>query len=1082
MADDPHPQPQTTELTDATPAASYHHPPVAHSEGVTGEQAGSVSRDAGPALHAQTPTSHVHPPPLPTTQQSDATHPHFQPQHQVEPVSMMQVDDPTPAMAPLQQQQHTGEPPLQPAQFTAPPQVDTRLPPAPVVPEHPPTSAPLSASAPASNNLPSPSKAPASATSTAPPSAVAGGSHPHAPSTVPEHLPTNPNGNPAHDTHVNGPKDSMDEDEAETPAVLDAEESKADDDGEEVVERKSRGRRKVGRPSGRDSLKESTPMGSDEAGDLDGKGSTDGDASDVQEEAVDAMEMDDTPKKRGRGRIKAETPAPKLESSDSISSDAHAVAVKDIDSHLPTESKALAIQGADIVIPSYATWFSFSNIHEIEKKALPEFFGGRNKSKTPQVYKDYRDFIINTYRLNPLEYLTVTACRRNLAGDVCAIIRVHNFLEQWGLINYQVDPDSKPIPVGPSYTGHFRVTADTPRGFQPLGPVVSTSARDAASLGKLPIPHTPLPTLPAGVVQQPQSVPKKRTADEAAAADAMAVDDAASATDGETKPDKAASDTKKSSSAFCRTCGVACRQLQFASTKQRDYHLCRNCYLEGRFPSTLRAADFSRRDARDPDELIGEQAAWTDKEVLMLLEGIEMFADDWDRVADHVGTRNREACVLRFLEMPIEDPFLEEQGESLGPLHYSMYPFSAADNPVLSVLALLASVVKPQVARASAKAAVEELVKMYAQKTAGEETVKAEEGAKAESGAEVAEVQSAAPGTAATPAQSVAPTPATAVPTSATREVPPAGESIEAEGAAAPSSSTSAAPPSATADAAPAAPEADGSSKTPASAEPPADGMQVDGQVPPVTTTDEAVVPAPGSATTPVAPQVKAEDADVDNTRKAIEKALDSAVLPTPTGGVEAGTPATATPATAAPGVGADAVASEIAQPKVPVVERVAATALGAAAAKAFTIAHAQEEEIRSAVERVIELQLQKLELKMRCFQEIEAVVDAEREDLQRQRRLLQVERAAFRKEKAAFYAARAAGATSMVSAVPHGLANGMGDGMGGFGMMQQHQAVPMATGGPTGPAPPEPVKVQEVEVTPEDKEILGSNVIFSIG
>jgi SWI/SNF related-matrix-associated actin-dependent regulator of chromatin subfamily C len=25
-----------------------------------------------------------------------------------------------------------------------------------------------------------------------------------------------------------------------------------------------------------------------------------------------------------------------------------------------------------------------------------------------------------------------------LAGDVCAIIRVHGFLEQWGLINYDV--------------------------------------------------------------------------------------------------------------------------------------------------------------------------------------------------------------------------------------------------------------------------------------------------------------------------------------------------------------------------------------------------------------------------------------------------------------------------------------------------------------------------------------------------------------------------------------------------------------------------------------------------------------------
>lgn len=41
-------------------------------------------------------------------------------------------------------------------------------------------------------------------------------------------------------------------------------------------------------------------------------------------------------------------------------------------------------------------------------------------------------------RLNPTEYLTSTACRRNLAGDVCAVMRVHAFLEQWGLINYQV--------------------------------------------------------------------------------------------------------------------------------------------------------------------------------------------------------------------------------------------------------------------------------------------------------------------------------------------------------------------------------------------------------------------------------------------------------------------------------------------------------------------------------------------------------------------------------------------------------------------------------------------------------------------
>lgn len=31
--------------------------------------------------------------------------------------------------------------------------------------------------------------------------------------------------------------------------------------------------------------------------------------------------------------------------------------------------------------------------------------------------------MIDTYRLNPQEYLTSTSCRRNLTGDVCAIMR-----------------------------------------------------------------------------------------------------------------------------------------------------------------------------------------------------------------------------------------------------------------------------------------------------------------------------------------------------------------------------------------------------------------------------------------------------------------------------------------------------------------------------------------------------------------------------------------------------------------------------------------------------------------------------------
>ena len=35
-------------------------------------------------------------------------------------------------------------------------------------------------------------------------------------------------------------------------------------------------------------------------------------------------------------------------------------------------------------------------------------------------------------------------CRRHLSGDACAIVRVHSFLEKWGLINFNVQPELKP--------------------------------------------------------------------------------------------------------------------------------------------------------------------------------------------------------------------------------------------------------------------------------------------------------------------------------------------------------------------------------------------------------------------------------------------------------------------------------------------------------------------------------------------------------------------------------------------------------------------------------------------------------------
>jgi len=289
-----------------------------------------------------------------------------------------------------------------------------------------------------------------------------------------------------------------------------------------------------------------------------------------------------------------------------------------------------------IIVPSYSAWFDYNSIHSIEKRHLPEFFNSKNRSKTPEIYLSYRNFMIDTYRLNPTEYLTSTACRRNLAGDVCAIMRVHAFLEQWGLINYQVDMDARPTAMGPPPTSHFHILADTPAGLAPVNP-----------------PKTPQPSAARTLLDL----------------DGKRVD----RPDMERKPDVGGEFGLKT-----------------------DIYDRRNAALK------RASAAVASRD-------------WTQQETLLLLEALEMYKDDWNKVCEHVGSRTQDECILHFLRLPIEDPYLEDPesgGGALGPLAYQPIPFSSSGNPIMSTVAFLASVVDPRVASAAAKAAMEEFAKI----------------------------------------------------------------------------------------------------------------------------------------------------------------------------------------------------------------------------------------------------------------------------------------------------------------------------------------------------------------------------------
>uniref|UniRef100_A0A4W6CQU4 SWI/SNF related BAF chromatin remodeling complex subunit C1b n=1 Tax=Lates calcarifer TaxID=8187 RepID=A0A4W6CQU4_LATCA len=287
-----------------------------------------------------------------------------------------------------------------------------------------------------------------------------------------------------------------------------------------------------------------------------------------------------------------------------------------------------------IIIPSYTSWFNNNSIHLIEKRALPEFFNGKNKSKSPEIYLAYRNFMIDTYRLNPQEYLSSTSCRRNLTGDVCAVMRVHAFLEQWGLINYQVDAESRPLPMGPPPTPHFNVLADTPSGLAPLQ-------------------HKPLYEMP---------------------------------------PDELCC------SLSLLQVSASQHMLYFPEKSREKPSDCQNF--------GLRTDIYAKKHPKTKGASAGRE--WTEQETLLLLEALEVYRDDWNKVSEHVGSRTQDECILHFLRLPIEDPYLEDSSASLGPLAYQPVPFSQSENPVMSTVAFLASVVDPRVASAAAKAALGE--------------------------------------------------------------------------------------------------------------------------------------------------------------------------------------------------------------------------------------------------------------------------------------------------------------------------------------------------------------------------------------
>jgi hypothetical protein len=113
-------------------------------------------------------------------------------------------------------------------------------------------------------------------------------------------------------------------------------------------------------------------------------------------------------------------------------------------------------------------WFSTESVHFLEIRSLPEFFSRKDDGAAlGEDYMKSRNFIVGLYSSNPFVYLSATECRKRIAGDACAIIKIHNFLDVSGVINFNVKSDCRPT-LTPSHLSAVPGIMDRSSSSPPL--------------------------------------------------------------------------------------------------------------------------------------------------------------------------------------------------------------------------------------------------------------------------------------------------------------------------------------------------------------------------------------------------------------------------------------------------------------------------------------------------------------------------------------------------------------------------------------------------------------------------------------
>uniref|UniRef100_A0A0E0MK92 SWIRM domain-containing protein n=1 Tax=Oryza punctata TaxID=4537 RepID=A0A0E0MK92_ORYPU len=353
------------------------------------------------------------------------------------------------------------------------------------------------------------------------------------------------------------------------------------------------------------------------------------------------------------------------------------------------ECRGVAKQFSDklLMVPRHSDWFSPMTVHRLERQVLPQFFSGKSPGHTPEKYMMLRNRVIAKYLERPVRRLAFSECQGLVTStpELYDLSRIVRFLDAWGIINYLA-------------------AGSVQRGLR----MAATLIREEPT-GELHLMSAPLKSIDGLILfDRPKcSVRAEDIAFGASISSSPGMENGDAGFDEKTL-------LERLSESFCSFCAQPLPSLHYESQKEADIALCSDCFHDARFVTGHSSLDFQRVDGKKdgPDN---DGDSWTDQETFLLLEGIDKYNENWNAVAEHVGTKSKIQCLHHFLRLPVEDGLLENikvpevsisskvqnngflhpnsNGSTSGSLPQSSeagdLPFINTANPVMSLISIM---------------------------------------------------------------------------------------------------------------------------------------------------------------------------------------------------------------------------------------------------------------------------------------------------------------------------------------------------------------------------------------------------------